>query len=107
MKTQGIEKAFNSFMEESFIQGAISSTKASWAGSEYCVELYPDGTFRVQWGGNIGNLYESQGIVLGIPALNDEDWDGTNESEPFYGNAEDLMREKFSDYLTELRHDRA
>lgn len=96
MSTQGIEKAFNSFMKESFVESILASTKASWTGGEYCVELYIDGTYRVQWDGNIGNLYISPGIILSIPSLSDEDWDGMDESEPFYGNAEDVMREKFA-----------
>ena len=103
MNTELLEQAFNSFMKERFVESTVSSTKASWAGGAYCLELYPDGTYRVQWEGNIGNLYESPGIILGIPALNDEDWDGTDDSDPYLGNAEDLMREKFADYLRDYR----
>ena len=101
MNTELLSKAFEKFMKDSFHQAAISSTKASWGGSEYCVELFDDGTYRVLWRGNIGNRYDSTGVILGIPSLNDEEWDGIDGSEAYHGNAEVVMREKFSDYFTE------
>jgi hypothetical protein len=103
MNTELLSKAFENFMKDSFHQAAISSTKASWGGSEYCVELFDDGTYRVLWSGNIGNAYESTGVILGIPSLDDEEWDGTeeNEEDAYYGYAEELMKDKFADYLAD------
>ena len=101
MNIELLTQAFENFMQDSFHKAAISSTKASWGGSEYCVELFDDGTYRVLWSGNIGNAYESTGVILGIPSLDDEEWDGTeeNEEDAYTKDAAELMREKFADYL--------
>lgn len=105
MNTELLTQAFENFMKDSFHKAAIASTKASWSASKYCVELFDDGTYRVLWVGHIGNGYESPGVIFGIPALNDEEWDGTeeNEGDAYYGYAEEVMREKFADYLAEWR----
>lgn len=69
------DEAFEIFMEEAFEDACISSTKASWGGSGYSVELFADGTYRVLWNNNIGNLYDSPGLIISIPPLGDEEWD--------------------------------
>ncbi len=99
MNIELLTQAFENFIQDSFHEAAISSTRASWSGSKYCVELFDEGTYRVLWSGHIGNVYESRGVILGIPSLNDEEWDGTEENEAYHGYAEELMREKFADYL--------
>lgn len=58
---------------EDFKQGVISSTKASWGGSCYKVEIMPDGTWRNLWANQIGNRYETEGVILALPALDCED----------------------------------
>ena len=104
MNTELLSQAFENFMKDSFHEAAIASTKASWSGTKYCVELFDDGAYRVLWSGQIGNAYESRGVILGIPSLNDEEWDGTeeNEEDAYTEDAEELMREKFADYLAEF-----
>lgn len=61
-----------------FAPAVMSSTTAGFGGSGYSVELLPDGTWRVLWDGQIGNLYESPGVVLGIPQHTQETVDDLN-----------------------------
>src|SRR5882724_7223482 len=69
MATQ-LEQALEGFLHSGdFKEGVISSTKASWGGSAYSVELFPDGSHRVLWDNQIGNKYNSDGVILGIPTL--------------------------------------
>lgn len=63
---------------DEFAPAVMSSTTAGFAGSGYSVELLPDGTWRVLWNGQIGNLYESPGVVLGIPQHTQETVDDLN-----------------------------
>lgn len=53
-------------------EGVFSSTKAGFGGSHYSVELFPDGTHRVLWANQIGNLYQSDGVILALPQLDNE-----------------------------------
>ena len=89
--------AFELFMAESFEDACVSSTKAGWGGGSYSVELFGDGTYRVQDTGSIGNLYESPGIVLTIPQLGDDGWDEDNGH--FFDDAEEKMREWFAESI--------
>lgn len=91
----GIKKAFYSFLENSQETEAaiISSTKASWGGSGYSVELFPDGHYRVLWDGQIGNLYESPGLIVEIPPLGEEEYD--EENGHFFENAIGELEERF------------
>jgi hypothetical protein len=57
---------------EEFISAVVSSTKAGFGGSGYSVEFFPDGTHRVLWDNQIGNLYVSAGYIVGIPQLSEE-----------------------------------
>ena len=93
-----IKQAFEKFMVQSFESAVDMSTRASWGGSGYSVELFDDGTYRVLWDNQIGNLYETPGLILGIPPLNDEEWDD-EESLRFYENAEDMMREHYQETI--------
>jgi hypothetical protein len=63
------------FLEsEDFKSGIISATRASWSGSGYSVELLPDtDTWRVLWNNQVGNLYNSPGIILGLPTFTDDE----------------------------------
>lgn len=99
-----IERTFNLFMTEVFEAAVISSTRASWDGRWYCVELFPDKSYRVLWSGLIGNQYDSQGVILNIPSLDDDDWnDDEDSNQHFFHNAEEEMRLRFEqwkeDYL--------
>jgi hypothetical protein len=102
MDTRMLRQAFETFMEEAFEDAVIASTKASWGGSGYSVELL-DGSFRTLWNDCIGNLYDSPGIILSIPTLNSEDWNDDSPKDSFFDNTEELMVESFSECLQGLR----
>src|SRR5258707_14134116 len=73
---------------DDFKEGVISATKAGWGGSGYSVELFPDGTWRVLWDNEIGNLYNSPGEIMRLSKLNDNDYqecldEGMTEEEYF------------------------
>jgi hypothetical protein len=91
-----IKNAFEAFMKNDFKSAVDSATKASWGGNGYFVELFDTGAYRVPSDGSIGNLYYSPGLVLGVPALTDEEWD-EDSSVRYYDGAEELMREKFQE----------
>ena len=79
--------ALNAFIESDKFEAAVmSSTTAGFGGSGYSVELFEDGTFRVLWNNEIGNLYRSPGVILGIPQYQQDVIDDINE----YGNDADL-----------------
>lgn len=91
-----------------FKSGVISSTRASWGGSHYSVELFPDGHSRVLWSNEIGNLYQSDGIILTLPTL---DYDPNDKDEYVDGGAGDedsFLSEQFDcdeqELALELRH---
>lgn len=54
---------------DDFRSGVISSTKASWGGGSYSVEISLDGTWTVLGGSEIGNREERSGIPLRLPTL--------------------------------------
>jgi len=93
-----IQKAFDNFMASDFEATVDSSTKASWGGGAYAVELFEDG-YRIMDKNSIGNLYDSPGLILIVPHLNDEEWDEDYNTR-FYGNAEDKIREWFADAMS-------
>ena len=95
----GLQDAFDRFMtdknSEVFYEAVNLSTKASWTGSGYSVELFPNGTYRVLRNHNIGNLYDSPGLILGVPPLSQDNWDDENPGIRYYDDAEDEMRDRF------------
>jgi hypothetical protein len=93
----GVRKAFEKFMAEGFKKAVDSSTKASWGGSGYSVELFDDGHYRVLWDNEIGNLYDSPGLIMSIPYLVDDEW-SEDPSMRFYDNAEEEIRENFEEH---------
>ena len=97
MKNAGIQDAFEAFMAEQFEEGVILSTKASWRGDEYSVELFPDGAYRLLW--NVGSLYDSPGLILGIPPLGDDEWD--DDGEHYFGLVEDIVRQSLTEKAAE------
>lgn len=86
--------AFNNFMRTGFKDAVEASTRASWGGSGYSVELFDDGHYRVIWDNNIGSCYNSPGMILSIPALTTDEWDD-DPNIRFYDNAEEYMRDYF------------
>lgn len=71
---KNLEKTLEQYLKsDDFRQGVISSTKASWGGSCYKVEILPDGTWQNLWANQIGNKYETPGVIIALPALNCED----------------------------------
>lgn len=109
MDENSIQQAFEAFMaDEKAVEEAIdSSTTASDNGSGYSVELFNDGTFRVLWDNNIGNLYKSAGIIISIPALSEDERDVLDddgeviEGTAFYDNAIDQLRRDFEYVMSE------
>jgi hypothetical protein len=97
MKEQ-FQAAYAAFQEE--IEIAIDkSTQASFGGSGYSVELFTGGTYRLLWNNNIGNLYDSPGIIVPVPALNEDDM-GDDNVPAFYENAIEQMHRNF-DYAVD------
>jgi hypothetical protein len=92
-----VRQAFDSFMEKDFQSAVDSSTRASWAGSGYSVELFDDGRYRVLWDNEIGNLYDSPGLILSVPSLIDDEWD-EDPNIRFYDNAEEAIRDSFQEH---------
>lgn len=71
-----ISAAFEAFLKSSdFRAGLINSTKASWSGWDFRVELFEDGTWRLlskmrtEWA---KNRYVSPGVILKLPVLDDD-----------------------------------
>jgi len=100
----GIIEAYQVFRAEVIEDAIIKSTKASWGGSDYSVELLPSGDFNIIY--QVGNLYITPGVILKIPPCSDSDWD-ENENLIFFDNAIenfDLNFEEWkSDYLESLK----
>jgi hypothetical protein len=96
------QKAFDAFMRDDFESAVDSSTKASWGGSGYSVELFPDGNYRVLSDNQIGNRYDSPGIILGIPTLGDDEWD-EDPSIRFYDNAEEYICNYFEETMEAMK----
>lgn len=82
-----------------FKEGIVSSTRASWGGSGYSVELLPDGTSRVLWNNEIGNLYETPGVILSLPALDYDPEDKDEYVDGGTGTESEFLAEQF--YLEE------
>ena len=99
--------AFESFMAEDFEDACVSSTEASWNGSGYSVELFEDGSYRVLWDNQIGNLYDSPGIILGIPGLSDDEWGDGEETFHCFDNAQKAMKDAFQMYEVYLENCKA
>jgi hypothetical protein len=99
---KGITAAYDKFKDEAIEEAIASSTKASWGGSGYSVELFPDGRYRVLWDNQIGNKYDSPGAIIGISPCSDDDWD---EDESIDNAIEDIdvkfdqWKSDYADYL--------
>jgi len=109
---QNFKVALEAFTKsDDFVEGVVSSTKAGWGGSGYSVELFEDGTHRVLWDNEIGNLYESPGIILSLPQLSCEDMNelldnGGSETDFFYlefENDRDEIEKDLRDRVNDLQ----
>lgn len=93
---KGIITSYEKFKDEAI----ASSTKASWGGLGYSVELFPEGHYRVLWDNQIGNLYDSPSVIIGVSPCSDDDWD-EDESIRFYDNAIEDMDAKLEQWKTD------
>ena len=95
-----IRKAYASFLKdyETAEEAIVSSTKASWGGSGYSLELFPDGDFRVLWDNHIGSLYDSPGVIVPIPTLGEDEYDSDN-GEHCFDNALDRLDELIEEII--------
>ena len=74
-----IRTAAEKFIDsEDFANAIVMSTMAGTGGSGYSVEFYPDGHYRVLWDNQIGNLYESPGVIVKIPQLTEQELEGSD-----------------------------
>jgi hypothetical protein len=93
---------------EAFLQSGelgdavVSATKAGWGGSGYSVELFEDGSWQVLWDNQIGNLYESPGVILGLWQLN---CDEMNDFIDRGGSEEDFFFLEFENDREEIEQD--
>jgi len=84
-----MEQSIKDFVDTNeFCEGVISSTIAGYSGSGYSVEFFENGKSRVIWNNNIGNLYQSSGIIVQLPQLDTEDIEAP-------ANDKDELREAF------------
>lgn len=78
-RAQALEKCLEAFMASNeFPEALAKGTCDSWGGGGTNVELCPSGIERQSWrvlfNNEIGNLYESPGEILGLPTLDDDDY---------------------------------
>lgn len=99
-KPVSVIDAFASFVSNPVVlEGAIySSTIASFGGGSYSVELFEGGDYRVLPSDSIGNLYESEGLIIELPTLTDDEWDD-DPRVAFYDNAVESLRAQFQQFL--------
>ena len=97
----GIISAYEKFKNQAIEEGIKSSTKASYSGSGYSVELLPSGSYRVLWDNQIGNLYKSEGVIIGIPACSSDESPSDDNDEWFVDNAVSFFEEKFNQWKSD------
>jgi hypothetical protein len=101
------ETALTSFIEsDDFSQAVLDATEANFNGGGRSVELFDDGTYRVLVNSQIGNLYESAGVVLGIPVLNEEDYEDVAAAGERGEEALEVIRAYYADDLAEELRDK-
>lgn len=95
--------ALEAFIQsDDFSDGVVKSTKAGWGGSSYSVELFEDGSHRVLWNNEIGNLYESPGVILGLAQLSCDDM---NDFIDQGGSEEEFFSLEFENDRPEIEKD--
>lgn len=87
------------FVESSeFVDAVVSATQAGFGGSGYSVEFFDDGSHRLLWDGQIGNLYQSAGEIVPVPQLSQEE---VNEADDDAGITLRDVAEFYRDELAE------
>ncbi len=89
------QAAFDSFMsDQTEVEDAIDmATSQSYGGTAtVTLELWADGSYRVT--PSVGNLYNSDGILVAIPALSSED---DEEDNRYYDNAIESLQQNFQE----------
>jgi hypothetical protein len=108
-----LQNTLEAFLKsDDFKSGLIASTRASWGDSGYSVELFEDGTWQTLWNNQIGNLYETPGVILSLPTLDDSSYqecihdayEPMSEEDYFdmvFANDEDELAQSMRDALAE------
>lgn len=104
MNTDGFKAAYADFTSgSSQVEAAIdAATLASYGGGGYTLDLFSDGRWRLLPGNVIGNLFNSAGLMVGIPTLADDET-ATDASGAYYDNARDILDEKVQFALERLQ----
>jgi hypothetical protein len=84
-----------------FVPTIVKSTQAAANGEYYAAELFDDGAYRVLSSAQIGNRYQSNGVIIRVPALTDEQIE--EESAWFY---RDELASEMWDELEEMLIDK-
>ena len=87
-----LERYINS---DDFVDGVVRSTKAGWGG----VELLPSGSWRNLRRNQIGNKYETPGVILRLPELAAEEIEDIDEG------PEDLYEYDLHQRVMQFRED--
>lgn len=78
----GLLKTLEKFAQsDDFVKAVLSSTEAGFAGSGYSVEVFENGSWRVLWDNQIGNLYVSPGMIVPVPQLTQEQHDEADDDD--------------------------
>lgn len=100
---KALKAALESFIQSpDFPEGVVKSTKAGWGGSGYSVELFEDGSHRILWDNEIGNRYETPGVILSLPQLSCDDM---NDFKDQGGSEEDFFQLGFENERDEIEKD--
>lgn len=101
---EAIEESFRAFMKDTVnLNYAIdASTRASWAGGKFLLEIFPSGLRRWIWSSSLGNLYQSPGIIFAIPWLDDDEWDDDPDIR-YYDNAHETIELTFNNLIEHYR----
>ena len=97
---------FQAFLNEEVEKAIDCATNQEYGGTSTTVlEIFPDGTYR--WEPSQGNQYDSPGIVIGIPSVNqsdDEEYDEDGELlvSRFYDNSIENVKEFFEDLIEDI-----
>ena len=104
--------AFQAYLAQGYAKvedDILSSTKASFSGGKYYLELLPDESYRVFCPSSVGNLYDSNGILIPIPTLDDDEYDADDEDESYFDNAveslELAVRDAYDEQVRELHYE--
>jgi hypothetical protein len=81
----------------------MDSTTAGFSGGEYCLEVFPDDTYRVLWSTQIGNGYRTPGIILPIPQHDQDTLDNLDryDSDADLSFALECAAQTMREYLNE------